>query len=365
MLGNPSPITRLGTSRLVLLSAFVAVPMAAFAARPPKTDAPATRSAAEQRSQQPGARDAQESEGQNTYLAERLSRAKQGNFVAKYELFTAYRDGTHGVQADLRQADRWLEDMVRGLHLVTFAPTNGFQPRAPAEFLAKFHQYSSLKSGKNGVGGASFFRTRVHDAMLIGSFLTKTPDKMVADIKRNPDLRLLWVAKVTPGTFVMHEIARQQSLSDSADTKLAGELRKAKAGDFWAKYRLWAAYHKGADGARKNPAEARKWLAELVQGAYLATFRPIKGFAPKTPQEFLAKFDEHSALHSEPTGLGGASFFRTQARDGTLVGSFLTEYPDRMLKAIAANPDLELVSIQKLTPEMFLRHEASAQESLK
>lgn len=38
---------------------------------------------------------------------------------------------------------------------------------------------------------------------------------------------------------------------------------------------------------------------------------------------------------------------------------------DKMREAIAANPSLELVSIEKLTPEMFLRHEASKQESLK
>jgi hypothetical protein len=36
-----------------------------------------------------------------------------------------------------------------------------------------------------------------------------------------------------------------------------------------------------------------------------------------------------------------------------------------MRQAIAANPSLELISIQKVTPEMFIRHEASPQESLK
>ncbi len=145
---------------------------------------------------------------------------------------------------------------------------------------------------------------------------------------------------------------------------LATQLREAKAGNFWAKYRLWAAYHRGTNGVAKNPEQARKWLAELVKGAYLATFRPVPPFTPKTPGEFLAKFSMHSALRSEAEGLGGASFFRTTAKDGVLIGSFLTAYPDQMRRDIAAMPFLELVSIEKLTPEMFVRHEASAQESL-
>jgi hypothetical protein len=102
----------------------------------------------------------------------------------------------------------------------------------------------------------------------------------------------------------------------------------------------------------------------LVKGAYLATFRPVTGFAPRTPGQFLARFSQHSSLRSEPTALGGASFFRTRAKDGVLIGSFLTAYPDRMREDIAAMPFLELISIQELTPEMFVQHEASAQESL-
>jgi hypothetical protein len=146
---------------------------------------------------------------------------------------------------------------------------------------------------------------------------------------------------------------------------LTEQLTLAKQGNYWAKYRLWAAYYKGTDGVQKNPKEARRWLAQLVRGVYLATFRPVKGFAPRTPEEFLANFSEHSPLRSEPAGLGGASFFRTQVKDGALVGSFLTAYPDKMRYAIAANPSLELISIEKVTPEMFIRHDASPQESLK
>jgi hypothetical protein len=184
---------------------------------------------------------------------------------------------------------------------------------------------------------------------------------------------LMWVidGKVFDFTVFKPQAAAGEEGTDTLEEKpvpgnsfLAAQLREAKAGNFWAKYRLWAAYHKGTDGVEKNPAEAQKWLAEVVQGVYLATFRPVKGFAPRTPGEFLAKFHEYSTLHSEKTGLGGTGFFRTKVKDGTLVGSFLTAYPDKMRQAIAANPSLKLISIQELTPEMFIAYEASPQESL-
>ncbi len=301
----------------------------------------------------------------DSFLTEQSAMAEQGNFWAKYALFSAYRNGTHGVEADLPQADRWLQEIVVGLHLVTFAPGNGFHPRTPQQLLAKFHEYSSLKSGGVRLGGTGFFRTRVQEGTLVGSFLTENPEKMAADIKRNPSLRLLSTAKVTPGIFVMHESSSQESLPQSDKDDLAEQLREAKSGNYWAKYRLWAAYRNGTDGVQKDPEEARKWLAELVKGTYLATFRPVKGFSPKTPGEFLADFSAHSTLRSEPTSLGGASLFRTKVKDGALIGSFLTEYPEKMRQAIAANPSLELVSIEEVTPETFIRHDASPQESLK
>jgi len=155
--------------------------------------------------------------------------------------------------------------------------------------------------------------------------------------------------------------SKQPNPEAAAESKL---VREAEAGNYWSKYRLWAGYQKGADDIQKNPEKAKKLLAELVKDAYLAKFRPINGFVPKTPHEFLTKFNEHSALQSEPTGLGGASFFRTKSKDGILIGSFITAYPDKMRKAIANNPSLELISIEKMTPEMFIPYDASPQESL-
>ena len=181
---------------------------------------------------------------------------------------------------------------------------------------------------------------------------------------RNSGSRDTQGGEVTPGMFVMHENSRQESLSTVVGG-VAAPPRKAKGGDYWAKFHRWATYQKGADGVERNAEEARKLLVELVEGAYLATFQPVSGFAPKTPGEFIAEFDKHSSLGSEPTGLGGASFFRTKAEDGRLIGSFLTAYPDKMREAIDGNPSLELISIERATPEMFIRYEASPQESLR
>jgi hypothetical protein len=158
---------------------------------------------------------------------------------------------------------------------------------------------------------------------------------------------------------------------DEADRQLlpgrrpAWPTSQAMTGTFWGKYERWAAVQKGTGGVKKDPEEAKRLLAELVQGASVVTFRPVQGFAPKTPREFLAKVSGHAALRSDPNGLGGGSFFRTKAQDGVLIGSFLTARPDETRKALEAIPSLQVVSVEKLTPEMFIRYEASRQESLK
>jgi len=171
--------------------------------------------------------------------------------------------------------------------------------------------------------------------------------------------------RVSPGMFVIHEASKQESLPSGADGGLTETRQDAEAGSYWATYDLWAGYHKGEGGVPKASEKAEKLLTGLVKDAYLARFRPAQGFAPKTPHEFLAEFGKHSKLRSEPTGLGGASFFRTKVEGNVLIGSFLTAYPDRMRQAIKDNPSLELISIEKVTPEMFIRHDASPQESLK
>ena len=78
----------------------------------------------------------------------------------------------------------------------------------------------------------------------------------------------------------------------------------------------------------------------------------------------LDKFSEYCQLRSGKDSLGGASFFRTTKQGDKLIGSFLTELPDEFKKAIEQNPNLRLISIEPVTSEMFLAHEASRQESL-
>jgi hypothetical protein len=102
----------------------------------------------------------------------------------------------------------------------------------------------------------------------------------------------------------------------------------------------------------------------LTKGAYLAKFEPAGGFSPITAKELLDEFDDHCQLHSGRGSLGGASFFRTSNQNGKLVGSFLTDTPDAFKAAVEHNPNLKLISIEPVTPDSFLTHEASGQESL-
>jgi cyclic lactone autoinducer peptide len=172
-------------------------------------------------------------------------------------------------------------------------------------------------------------------------------------------------------------IDHQGNLLVPEEPFLQQQLKLANAGNYWAKFKLWQAFSQGEvpvfdlhghrtgkHEATKDPAEAGKWLAELVKGAYLAKFEPVNGFNPKTPKEMLDQFNEHCELHSGKDSLGGASFFRTTKQGEKLIGSFLTSTPDEFKKAIEQNPNFRLISIEVVTPEMFLSHEAARQESL-
>jgi len=144
---------------------------------------------------------------------------------------------------------------------------------------------------------------------------------------------------------------------------LQQQHKLAEAGNYWAKFRLWEAYAKGKYGVEKNPAEADKWLSELVKGAYLAKFEPVNGFNPKTPKEMLDNYGKYCRLFSGRDDLGGAGFFRTTKQGDKLIGSFLTASPNEFKTALKKNPNLKLISMEKVTPEMFLAHEAAKQES--
>jgi Tfp pilus assembly protein PilF/predicted Ser/Thr protein kinase len=142
------------------------------------------------------------------------------------------------------------------------------------------------------------------------------------------------------------------------------QLKLAQGGNYWSKFNLWDAFAQGTHEVATNSTEAGKWLAELAQGAYLAKFGPVNGFNPQTPKEMLQEFNGHCQLRSGQDSLGGASFFRTTQQDGKLVGSFLTAKPDEFKTAIEKDSNFKLISIEPVTPEIFLAHEAAKQESL-
>jgi hypothetical protein len=272
------------------------------------------------------------------------------NYWVKYRRWAGYHKGTGGVQKNPEEANRLLAELVRGAYVVTFKPIKGFAPKTPYEFLAKFLDKPILKSGSNGLGGASFFRTKAQDGVLIGSFLTESPDETRETLEAAASVEVISVEQLTPEMFIRHEAFEQESLANNWG--------------FTESYERWAAYHKGYGRVDKNPEEAKKLLAGLIEGGYLVTFRPTEGFAPKTPQEFLARFWDDPVLKSDGSGFGGASFFRTKVQDGVLIGSFLTAHPEETREAIQNTPSVEVISVEKLTPEIFIRHEASPQESL-
>ena len=152
--------------------------------------------------------------------------------------------------------------------------------------------------------------------------------------------------------------------AQTGEQYLQQQLGQAKAGNYWAKYNLWDTYSRGKHGVAKNSAEAAKWLSELAKGVYLAKFEPAPGFSPSTPKEMFDKFNEYCHLRSGKDSVGGASFFRTKKQDNKLIGSFLTTSPEVFKKELAKNPSLKLISVEKVTPEVFLAHEAAKQESL-
>jgi hypothetical protein len=169
----------------------------------------------------------------------------------------------------------------------------------------------------------------------------------------------------------------ETDVSVQSNSFLQQQLKQAQAGNYWAKFQLWQAFSQGevpvfdSHGQRigkqevtKDPAEADKWLGELVKDAYLAKFEPTNGFNPQTPGEMLDRFGKECPLYSSSDSLGGASFFRTTNQNGKLVGSFLTEFPDKFETAVKNSSSFSLSSIEKVTPEMFVSHEASPQESI-
>jgi hypothetical protein len=292
-------------------------------------------------------------------LQQKLKMAEAGNKWAAYELWEAYYRGNHGVLPDPAQADKWLGGLVEDAWVVRFEPIDDFAPTTPGEFLARIHQYSSSRSGQTNIGAASFFRTTKQGDRLVGSFLSNYPDELKVSLAKVPGLKVTSVERITAGAFIKYEQSPQESLWN-----LQQKLKMAQAGNQWAVYDVWNAYYRGNHGVQRDPAQADKWLGVFVQDAWVVRFEPVDDFAPRTPGEFLARIHQYSASRSGQTNIGAASFFRTTKQGEKLIGSFLSSYPDQLKASLAEVPGLRVTSDERITPEAFIKYEASPQESL-
>jgi len=133
----------------------------------------------------------------------------------------------------------------------------------------------------------------------------------------------------------------------------------------WEKYQIWDVMRKGGnDFVTANPEREQQLLRELTQNIWVVRFKPVNGFMPYTPRELIREFDTSCRLESSTESIGGASVFRTKPENGVLVGSFLTETPDAMKKALSQSKKLQLLSCQPMTPEQFTVYVNSPQEHL-
>jgi len=153
--------------------------------------------------------------GQNNkdFIKKQQVLAEQGNYWAKYELWQAYSKGKYQASKDQNKADELLADLIQDVYLVSFAPAGDFNPQTPEELLKNFNDFSPLRSAKESIGGASFFRTKVVDNKLVGSFLTDDTTALKNDITNNPILDLISVENLTPQKFIDYENSIQESIN--------------------------------------------------------------------------------------------------------------------------------------------------------
>lgn len=135
--------------------------------------------------------------------------------------------------------------------------------------------------------------------------------------------------------------------------------------NYWKTFNEWEALMEGKGGIPKDQAKADQILTRLIKGVYLVKFGTADGFNPQTPGEFLNAFYKTSTLKSDKNRLGGSGFFRTKRENDKLTASFLTEQPDKMKQDIERNPQLVFISMEEITPDNFIAHVKSRQESLR
>jgi hypothetical protein len=184
---------------------------------------------------------------------------------------------------------------------------------------------------------------------------------MKTKLPRTESGRVLAITFFAGLAFATLPLAMAQS---SAQWNLQEKLKAADAGNQWAAYDLWDAYHRGKHGVKADPVQAEKWLAKVVNNLWVVRFEPVGDFAPKNPREFLDRIHQYSPYRSGQTNIGAASFFRTTKQGGKLVGSFLSNYPDKLKAGLAKVPGLKVTSAEEIKPEQFVKYEQSPQQSL-
>lgn len=166
-------------------------------------------------------------------------------------------------------------------------------------------------------------------------------------------------------TKAEYQAERAQLLGLPDYLYISRQTESAKAGNRWAQYNLWKAYHNGTHGVDKNQARANEWLNQFVKGIYVVRFESANGFHPKNAMDYLANIRKHTPqVRSARNGVGTGSFFRTKREGDKLVASFLTDQPDKLKADIESNPDLQFISAEAMPPQSFIEYEKSPQESL-
>ena len=251
-------------------------------------------------------------------------------------------------------------DASKGVWVVRFEPVDGFSPRTPGEFLQRIHIYS----GQDGEIG--YFRTKKEGDKLIGSFLASDGEQLKAALAKVAGLKVVSVEKLTQEQLAEYEKSPQESLTADAGDKWdeQQQLTMAEGGNKWAAYQLWESYYRGKNAVKTDPAKAEKWLREFVQDVWIVKFEPVNDFAPASPEAYLLRIDQYAHVYSGQTEIGTSGFFRTTKKGGKLLGSFLSNYPDQLKAALAKVPGLKVTSVEKITPEKFIKYDQSPQESL-
>jgi beta-lactamase regulating signal transducer with metallopeptidase domain len=133
-----------------------------------------------------------------------------------------------------------------------------------------------------------------------------------------------------------------------------------KGSTYWQKLEAWQMVRKGGG----DVIRAAELLEELSRGVWLVKFKPVNGFNPRTPGEFLMEFSKCSSARSARKTIGAASFFRTAVSENMLIGSFLSDAPEQLKSDLEKSKTIQFISMEKVTPELFVKVVESEQESL-